>query len=384
MTVIKVSFCNDLRRISLEGLNLQKATEQLKQLFSIHSSCGLVILHVFEDGSKEAISNNEQFQELVRKADEAKKILRLDIQKTTEVIPLKSKENVFDSPDIRRKLESIILETIQSKPFIDVISQKLIPYIEEKRITDVNKWVEINSNVVSETQVISELLDISKNNTLNDQNFKSIVEAPPCVNKIVVDRTVIENKEEDQEVKKLEEHKEERNEEELQKLSEEELQKLSEETNDSFVVVLGGNKEEKREKAPLLRSVLSFFKSFKKEQIKPEEKTEKTIPQEQLEGMLKQLNDMGFMDNEANTIALRFHHNFNEGLDAVIEDLLSNGSGPKQYEEKGEKSESLIQEKEEEKREDKGVITDEDVEKLMSHAHISKEAAIKALQSQLW
>jgi len=243
-----------------------------------------------------------------------------------------------------------------------------------KRRMNVSKCVEIDSNVVSETQMISDILDISKNNTLNDQNFKSIDEAS-CVNKIV-DRTVVENNEEDQEVKKQEEHKEkDRNE-------EEELQKLSEEANDSFVV-LGENKEEKQ-KNPLLRSVLSFFKSFKKEQIKPEEKTEKTIPQEQLEGMLKQLNDMGFMDNEANTIALRFHHNFNEGLDAVIEDLLSNGSGPKQYEEKGEKNESLIQEKEEEKREDKGVITDEDVEKLMSHAHISKEAAIKALQSQLW
>jgi len=89
---------------------------------------------------------------------------------------------------------------------MDVISQKLISYIEEKKVMNASKCVEIDSNVVSETQMISDILDISKNNTLNDQNFKSIDEAS-CVNKIV-DRTVVENNEEDQEVKKQEEHKE--------------------------------------------------------------------------------------------------------------------------------------------------------------------------------
>jgi NACalpha-BTF3-like transcription factor len=118
------------------------------------------------------------------------------------------------------------------------------------------------------------------------------------------------------------------------------------------------------------------------------------MPQELLDDMLKQLSDMGFADKEANEKALRFHYNYDEGLDAVVEDLLSQGVGPKQVDKEKEAPQDNDNNKEqlpapvEESKEigqsDLPGITDEDIERLMEHAHISKQAAIKALQSQLW
>jgi len=127
--------------------------------------------------------------------------------------------------------------------------------------------------------------------------------------------------------------------------------------------------------------------------------------------MLKQLIDMGFENEEANLAALKFHYKYGEGLDAVIEDLLSQRESsmeeqkpmdasdeqplePKNDERKVEekkKEEPTVEEKKEEKNPGAAGDTvmidsfsDEDVEELMTHANISKAAAIKALKAQAW
>jgi len=82
---------------------------------------------------------------------------------------------------------------------------------------------------------------------------------------------------------------------------------------EDFVLVENNNPE----RFSPIKSLLSLFKPFKNPQ-----QTRKEIPQEKLNEMVNQLNDMGFYDNEANIKALKFHYGFNEGLDAVIEDLL--------------------------------------------------------------
>jgi predicted transcriptional regulator len=42
-----------------------------------------------------------------------------------------------------------------------------------------------------------------------------------------------------------------------------------------------------------------------------------------LEDMLKQLNEMGFTDRESNLKLVKFHNQFKEGLDEVVEALLT-------------------------------------------------------------
>jgi len=42
-----------------------------------------------------------------------------------------------------------------------------------------------------------------------------------------------------------------------------------------------------------------------------------------IEELLEQLTMMGFTDREANIEAIKFHNKFNEGLDAIVEDLIT-------------------------------------------------------------
>lgn len=80
--------------------------------------------------------------------------------------------------------------------------------------------------------------------------------------------------------------------------------------------------------SPLIQSLLALFKPKPKssqnnspeqsDSENSEKKEEIEIPEE----TLKQLQEMGFGDREANVKTLKFHKKFNEGLDAVVEDLL--------------------------------------------------------------
>ena len=91
MVVIKVSFGGDLRRVSLEEkLCFHEVDKMLKGLFQLPvSNCGLVVLHVREDGQKEAIASEKQYQALLAKLNESfPKILRLEIQGSSRFIEL--------------------------------------------------------------------------------------------------------------------------------------------------------------------------------------------------------------------------------------------------------------------------------------------------------
>jgi len=443
MVVIKVTYGPDLRRLTFEdGLNWQEVSERLKKMFNLPLTyAGLNIFHVSEEGIIAPISNDKQFQEYVRNANDSNsKILRLTIRsfasetKVSEPIMLETKSSILkeeertsilDRPDIRSQLQTIILETVQSKPFIDTIAQKL------------NLYIESTKNEIAETYPQSPVLETFPQLDLEELDaLKRSLAEYDQVSLQVKEKEEEKQEEEEVEEKQAEQEEQSREEqkpkEEEQKPKEEEYKPKEEEykpkeeeykpkeqefeqkdlandvENSDLFVVLKPH-EEKQEGLSIspLRSVLSFFKSFKKDQSKEVE--EKTIPQEKLDEMNKQLNDMGFHDYEANMKALRFHYKYNEGLDAVIEDLLSQKTEQEELEESEEplqvKSEDLkksLIEKQEELEvvevEEKEVqfeepetqseipegITEEDIRKLMLHANISKEAAIKALQSQHW
>ncbi len=87
--------------------------------------------------------------------------------------------------------------------------------------------------------------------------------------------------------------------------------------------------------SPIVQSFLALFKPKKSskensrdesDQSDVEEKKEDKEAVEIPEETLKQLQDMGFEDREANVKTLKFHKKFNEGLDAVVEDLLQQKS----------------------------------------------------------
>lgn len=78
--------------------------------------------------------------------------------------------------------------------------------------------------------------------------------------------------------------------------------------------------------SPLLNSLLSFFKPKRPMPIPSSilsEDADHPMPIPNLEEMLEQLKLMGFSDREANIKLLQFHKKFNEGLDAVVDDLLT-------------------------------------------------------------
>jgi len=370
MVVVKISFGKDLRRITVENdASLREVTDHIKTLFNLPLSfCRLILIHIKEDDSKEVISNDKQFQQAIITANDSRnKILRLEIQSAkpeVQPIPLsplqKEKDVLLDNPDVRAQLETIILETVQSKPFIDTIIQKFFeqtkesqPSIEEKQVQSV--VVEAIPQVLSNLQKEVEKAPIESIKEIPKQ-----IDEVPKIEKVVQQEQNIEEK------------------------------KVIEAQEDSFVLVPDQPEENRIESgtSPLVRSFLSIFKSFKKEE--PKQPQQKMIPKEKLEEMLKQLRDMGFTDDEVNMKALHFHYKFNEGLDAVIEDLLISAQKnpideipPVQPE----------QAKEIEQPKEKGIqmqnipedgIPETDISRLMSHANITREAAIKALKSQVW
>jgi len=414
-----------------DGLNWQEVSERLKKMFNLPLTyAGLNIFHVSEEGIIAPISNDKQFQEYVKNANDSNsKILRLTIRsfasetKVSEPIMLETKSSILkeeertsilDRPDIRSQLQTIILETVQSKPFIDTIAQKLNLYIESTKNEIAETYPQ---SPVLETfpQLDLEELDALKRSLAEyDQVSLQVKEKEEEKQEEEVEEKQAEQEEQSREEQKPKEEEEQKPKEEEYKPEEQEIEQKDlvandVENSDSFVVLKPHEEKQEGLSISPLRSVLSFFKSFKKDQSKEVE--EKTIPQEKLDEMNKQLNDMGFHDYEANMKALRFHYKYNEGLDAVIEDLLSQKTEQEELEESEEplqiKSEDLkksliekreelevveVEEKEKEvqfeepetQSEIPEGITEEDIRKLMLHANISKEAAIKALQSQHW
>jgi len=90
---------------------------------------------------------------------------------------------------------------------------------------------------------------------------------------------------------------------------------------EQFVIV---SKSPEKNSSPILNSFLSLFKpNQKKTPPKPQEVEIDDAPIPNLDELLSQLESMGFTDKEQNIKVLRFHRKFNEGMDEVIEELLS-------------------------------------------------------------
>lgn len=84
--------------------------------------------------------------------------------------------------------------------------------------------------------------------------------------------------------------------------------------------------------SPIVQSFLALFKPKKSSKENSQDESDQSDTEEKKEAVevpeetLKQLQDMGFEDREANVKTLKFHKKFNEGLDAVVEDLLQQKS----------------------------------------------------------
>eukprot|EP01114_Cavostelium_apophysatum_P005280 TRINITY_DN1607_c0_g1_i2.p1 TRINITY_DN1607_c0_g1~~TRINITY_DN1607_c0_g1_i2.p1 ORF type:complete len:460 (+),score=128.53 TRINITY_DN1607_c0_g1_i2:114-1493(+) len=101
---------------------------------------------------------------------------------------------------------------------------------------------------------------------------------------------------------------------------EEEVKEESKEDNESFTVVKDEQQTTAPSTSPLVGSLLNFLKSF---DGRSKQKTDEEPVIPNLEDLLNQLASMGFTDREQNIKALKFHKKYNEGLNEVIEDLLS-------------------------------------------------------------
>lgn len=502
MVVIKVNFGGDLRRITLdENIPLNVATEKLKKLYNLPlTTFDVDILWVSEDGTqKELVNTDKKFQEAVsRGLNSSNKILRLELQRCQrgQQKSVTEEKEILERPDVRHKLEEIILETVQSKQFLDIIADKLSLYlketmetkteVKEDRPPEEDSTVEITEEQLSQLEALKEPKEVPANNKEEEAKMKNmIVESskksvpsvfgswrkvllksdpkpvepvraisqvekseqtevaspsktdtkPPSIETAsTIQELPVEEEKEPSIAKKEEVQREDpaTREDVEKKVGEEQMAVVVEES-----AVEQGREEKEAEEMPALsivppvnreqnatppifRPFKAIFKAFKKEEA--QKTPEREIPKEELDEMVKQLNDMGFTSDEANRKALKFHYKYGEGLDAVIEDLLTQresaaqGDKPKEgpvkeekpldesdeqpLEPKNEKAERKAEEKkleqtQVERKEDKkpgtagdsvmaDSFSDEDVEDFMAHANISKAAAIKALKAQAW
>jgi len=371
-----------------DTITFHEASEHFKKMFNLPlSNCGLKILHVSDtDNTRTVIDDESTFRTLVEEATKNElKVLRFDItlgipsdaapiETKVEKEPTRETVNILERPDVRKEMEKIVLETIQSPEFMDTVAKKLSMYIQRTTAVGKQQEVELSEDVLRKLESLKEpqerIIDLeikkerktSFSESLLGTLKKALLSSDHKPEPVVEEKPAVQEEKKEIVQEENNAHEEEAKSEEKPPVEE----KLV---------------EPKESSPPLFRSLLSVFKSFKKEQAPKE----KEIPQEQLESMLKQLEDMGFADKEACTRALKFHHGFNEGLDAVVEDLLSQ----KEKEEKAKEDEAEEGCLSDDKRKGKqpmnvmSSFSEEDIENLMKHADIPREAAIKALESQL-
>lgn len=349
MIVVKSECYGDIRRFTLPE---QATFFQLKEIISnlyhleeftiLHKNQSLeIVLLKTEEDFQKALKQNQQpiFRLQVVKIDP---LMVSQISETKEQGPIPIKQSIpletvqsvpekqvsrteisFD----RETLKKIVTEVVTSDPFIDLLIDRITPQLKK-----INSSQEIQSppqdiqsppqEIQSPFQERKEYPEIKPKETrpqkieslgMNDQEdinvppkeislFDSLIDSIPQATTEIT--KVLEG------ILQIDEKPEVKIDNKPEKMDKPHESSASPTSVEKDSEVL----------APF-KSFLSIFnKSFHKEPSPKVVKEEEPLPNQ--EELLTKLHSMGFTNREANLKALRFHKNYNEGLDEVVEDLL--------------------------------------------------------------
>jgi len=347
--IIKAKFAGDIRRITVDqgALTYKDLKKVLKKLFKPTSSSFNIgyydeendLINIRSDIDLQTAlqcSKGNVLRVLIEAVEDSKSEA---ISLIDSALPISRTDNLFSDVEFTMKLEQFITQTVCSRPFINTLSEKLLPHLIEamnnpQPPSQVNSAQEFDLSSLL-IQSVPQLMT----NSASSENLMSkltedntIVTTPVGPERRVIPREIQfeeENREEDEESVDSEEQNEvaseelgtsvERTEEEAPK-EEQHEERSSEEEIETFVPV--NSNPIPNPKSPLsLRSVLNnLFKLSRRHNPQVDKQEEEDIPN--LEETLNQLFEMGFTDRDTLVKTLKFHKQFQEGLNEVIEDLL--------------------------------------------------------------
>jgi len=327
MLVIKTNLEGDLRRFTLHPneVNFANLQQILAKLYTIHIS-QFKISYLDDQGDSVTLSNDEELNHAIQQVNRFHQpALRLFLQMPSaaannpEISGAEygsfsghSQENIFldkmlSSPEFHQRVEQLVVETVTSKVVVDTVVKSLVP-----KLISVLKEM---ANAPASTHMVQ------SPQTNESQVTVPTSEAAQIVREGELTPDVPASDPEDQmslPENQMQEQQENNN-------TENQNIPNKEDEPEAFVMVKD-NKEDGRladQPNPLVRSIMSIFKGLKKDSL-PQQEAEDTTPVP--EELLQQLAEMGFVDREMNMKTFRFHKKFNEGLDAVVEDLLIQSS----------------------------------------------------------
>jgi len=277
----------DNRRLIFDrnDFNFKELKKALKKLFKFNAP--FTISYCDEEEDCINIKSDTDLMTAVRQSKN--KTLKISVKEDSdnlrETIPDKNEE-------LKTKVELLVKEVVTSKPVVD----KLLQLIRDEHQSE--------ANLEQEEENITETMNGSSS------SFEELPREQEEVQKVEEEEQEVLNNEEDEKVEEEDKSNEEDEKvEEEDKSNEDKMfpQEREEFKNpEPFVFI-----NERNDNRLSLKSLLSIFRISTKTNEIPN-----------FEEMLKQLEEMGFYDREPCIRALRFHHQYNEGLDEVIEDLL--------------------------------------------------------------
>eukprot|EP01119_Soliformovum_irregulare_P009780 TRINITY_DN2353_c0_g1_i1.p1 TRINITY_DN2353_c0_g1~~TRINITY_DN2353_c0_g1_i1.p1 ORF type:complete len:446 (+),score=134.45 TRINITY_DN2353_c0_g1_i1:133-1470(+) len=341
---IKSNYHGDLRRFVLEGEELNSIYLQLMVSDLYKIPLENVSATVLLDSQRVEVTSD-----LLRKCTRRGiAILRIDVNDVAEgkkEAPALSSSTIPNGGMLRAECRSQIVELLNSKTFIESIVDRVVPLVQkslEQAAPDLSKSLlesTINDSIfksviqedeesyeaVSDDDETPSLVEMPKDDLSDseDENWDSTatetesdtdeeddVEEDPFPNDVEEGHVAIDEAPQDADERDPKD------------------ENSDPEDFQSFEVIKAEEpqpEEPKKESRPIFKSLLAFIKEKTVDRIRPQNEgiKEEDIPN--LEELLTRLDEMGFHDREVNIAALRFHRNFKEGLDEVIEDLLSQG-----------------------------------------------------------
>jgi len=259
---------------------------------------------------------------------------RMDPALTESNIPVTRADALFSDTEFTMRMEQLITQTVTSKPFIEVLLDKMMPKILEAVRGDQEETMEERRNdfdigsllMQSLPQIVETTTDITRDLIIEYQEEEKAEVELPTIPELEQLRAEEEtNLEPEQKEEEVEQEVEQDEDEEDSEDGAENVAQPEKEEPESFVVMdnnINSPPKMKHELHPL-RSLLSLFRSPRRENREPTaEQKEEEVEIPNMEELLKQLSDMGFSDREHAIKTLRFHKQYNEGIDEVIEDLL--------------------------------------------------------------
>lgn len=216
-------------------------------------------------------------------------------------------DKLMDHPKVKSKIQEMVISTLGDKKTISKLSKKLNKRKKSKRASQIEEVAPESEPTIEEPSSLS-----------SSDNVESQPEVSPPVEQ--------ESEESSKEEEVVEDQKSEVEVGQFVVLENVEPPKRELKFSEAIEAKL-----EALSSSPIIQSFLALFKPKPKQNNSDESannsdsesvpKTEEEtaeVPEE----TLKQLQDMGFDDREANLKTLKFHKKYNEGLDAVVEDLL--------------------------------------------------------------